>query len=306
MSPTPPERERASWQQLLGVLARVALFVALFLLLWVGAVVLLGPVAAWLGAPSIAMQGGTMLLAALAAGWALLVFGDNGEPAALGFHIEGTAVAESLVGFGVGAAMLGVAVGVLLIVGGVDYAAEAGAAGDVARSWLHGLLVLALPAFAEEALFRGYPFQVLVRGVGAVAATLAVSALFALVHADNPAAERFGLLNIFLAGVLLSVAYLRTASLWFASMLHLSWNWTMASVADLPVSGLTFLDTPGYEPVLSGPAWLTGGAFGPEGGAVGTLAFGAGLLAVWSVTRGRKKPAPEDAAAGAQPAERVS
>ncbi|MGH7483719.1 MAG: lysostaphin resistance A-like protein [Longimicrobiales bacterium] len=271
---------------MLGAVARAALFVALFLLLWSAAVVLLAPVAIWLGAPPIAMQGGTMLLAALAAGWTLLVLADNGLPDALGFHLDRSAIAESAVGFAIGGAMLAVAVAALWAVGGLDYVARPGGAPtEIGRAWLHGLLVLALPAFAEEALFRGYPFQVLVRGVGAVAATLAVSALFALVHAQNPAAERFGLLNIFLAGVLLSIAFLRTGSLWFASTLHLAWNWAMASVADLPVSGLSYLDTPGYEPVLAGPRWLTGGAFGPEGGAVGTLGFGAGLVAVWWCTR---------------------
>jgi uncharacterized protein len=39
-----------------------------------------------------------------------------------------------------------------------------------------------------------------------------------------------GLANIFLAGVMLAVAYLRTRSLWFATGVHLGWNWTMATL----------------------------------------------------------------------------
>jgi uncharacterized protein len=67
------------------------------------------------------------------------------------------------------------------------------------------------------------------------------------------------------------VAYLRTLSLWFATAVHLGWNWAMATLFDLPVSGITAFDTPLYEPVVGGPAWWSGGLFGPEGGVVGTI-----------------------------------
>jgi biotin transport system substrate-specific component len=36
-----------------------------------------------------------------------------------------------------------------------------------------------------------------------------------------------------------AAAYLRTLSLWFATALHIGWNWATASLFDLPVSGIT-------------------------------------------------------------------
>jgi uncharacterized protein len=93
------------------------------------------------------------------------------------------------------------------------------------------------------------------------------------------------------------VAYLRTLSLWFATAVHLGWNWAMATLFDLPVSGIRAFDTPLYEPVVGGPVWWSGGAFGPEGGLVGTLGFGCALVAVLRLRPVRRDP--RIAAAGA-------
>jgi hypothetical protein len=171
-------------------------------------------------------------------------------------------------------------VALLTLVGFVRYTGESGTAMGWLTTVASQLGVLAVAAYAEEALFRGYAYQSLVRGFGAVPATLAASGLFALAHAGNPSVGVFALVNIFAAGVLLSVAYLRTESLWFATAVHLGWNWGMASLLDLPVSGITAFETPLYEPVLRGPDWMTGGAFGPEAGIVGTLGFGVALLVI--------------------------
>jgi hypothetical protein len=64
----------------------------------------------------------------------------------------------------------------------------------------------------------------------------------------------------------------------------------MASLFDLPVSGLTMFDTPGYEAHIGGARWVSGGAFGPEGGVVGTAAFALALLAVLRLRSVRPTP----------------
>jgi hypothetical protein len=46
----------------------------------------------------------------------------------------------------------------------------------------------------------------------------------------------------------------------------------MSAVLEFPVSGLP-RDTPLYDEVSTGPRWLTGGDFGPEGGLAATLAI---------------------------------
>jgi uncharacterized protein len=275
---------------------RLLLFVILFAALAIGLALAVGPAltTADLHA-SVLLETGVTLTAAVVAGILALRLCDGRGAAALGFGWTGRTPTEMLAGFGIGAGALVVAALLLVVFGMLRYAPAEGTVTQYALALGRDLGVLGVAAAAEEAIFRGYPFQVLVQWLGAAVATTLASAAFAAAHLGNPNIGVFGLVNIFLAGVLLSVAYLRTRSLWFATALHLGWNWTMASAFDLPVSGLDFFETPLYDAWIGGPDWIGGGAFGPEGGMVGTLAFGAALVAVlrWRVAR----PAAESLAA---------
>lgn len=216
------------------------------------------------------------LAAAVIAGLLLLQFVERRPLSDLGFHLDRRVARRVALGMLLGVAGLLVAVATMMLFGALRFESDGGGL----REWLAGmiamLILLAGPAATEEALFRGYPFQKLVEGIGAPAATFIASAGFAVAHARNPSVNAFALANIFAAGIMLSVAYLLTRSLWFATAVHLGWNWSMAALLDLPVSGLELFDAPLYEPVVRGPAWLTGAAFGPEAGVAGF----AGLTAV--------------------------
>jgi hypothetical protein len=73
------------------------------------------------------------------------------------------------------------------------------------------------------------------------------------------------------------LGYIRTGSLWFPIGAHVAWNVLLAKVAGLPVSGIDFggslLGT-----TVQGPEFLSGGAFGPEGGMLGVAALLVGGL----------------------------
>lgn len=218
------------------------------------------------------------LLAALLAGSVLLRLFDRRGPGALGIVLSPQVPRELGIGALAGVLpQLGAAL-LLVLAGRLAFAAEPGTAGAWIGHVGRALLVLLVAAAAEEAVYRGYGFQALVRGFGRWPTLLVTSALFALAHAHNPAVTPLALGNIFLAGLVLGLAYLRTLSLWLVTALHAAWNWSMASLLDLPVSGLLLFNTPLYEPTLSGPRWLGGGEFGPEGGLVGTAALLAALL----------------------------
>lgn len=44
------------------------------------------------------------------------------------------------------------------------------------------------------------------------------------------------------------------------------------------------MDTPAMEPVLTGPDWLSGGAFGPEGSVLSTLVLALAALVLWNTS----------------------
>ncbi len=145
------------------------------------------------------------------------------------------------------------------------------------------LMMLSVSAASEELVFRGYPLQVLMAGIGAWPAMILVSGLFGLLHHLNPEATWVGTANTFLAGLLLSLAYLRTRSLWFPFGIHIGWNVGIAPVLGYAVSGVQISSI--WTTEMAGADWLTGGAYGPEGGLLGTVVI---LIAVGAVLATRR------------------
>jgi hypothetical protein len=229
------------------------------------------------------------LAASLVAGWVMMRGVERRPLGAMGFPLGRAAPGESGMGMAVGAAFLGATVLLVAATGGARWTPDAGTLPDYLGFALRTLAFFAVAAALEEVLFRGYPFQVLERGIGAWPAAVLLSLLFAAAHAQNPNVRPLGLVNIFLAGLMLAAAYLRTRSLWFATAVHLGWNWTMATLLDLPVSGLE-IDTPLYTGMETGPDWWTGGGFGPEAGLAATLVIAAGTAWLLRTPRLRESP----------------
>ena len=149
---------------------------------------------------------------------------------------------------------------------------------------LGAFVILLLASAFEELLFRGYAFQVMIQGIGRLAAVGVTALLFGWAHWSNPNASWLSTINTALAGVLLAVAYLETRSLWLPTVLHLSWNFSQGVVYGLPVSGIDFpahVVTFTASSDSAGPDWLTGGAYGPEGGLL--LTVGVVLAIAWVI-----------------------
>jgi membrane protease YdiL (CAAX protease family) len=123
-----------------------------------------------------------------------------------------------------------------------------------------------LPAAAGEELFlRGYIFSVLRETIGWRWTLVATSIAFGMMHVNNPGVDAESVLLVILAGFFLGTILLATRSLYCAIAVHFAWNWVMAAALHTPVSGIAVI-SPDYQVVDSGPDWLTGGRWGPEGG----------------------------------------
>ncbi len=123
--------------------------------------------------------------------------------------------------------------------------------------------MVAIVAVYEEIVFRGYILNNLMQSFNKWVALIISAILFAVFHMDNPSANIIPLLNIFLAGILLGLNYVYTKNLWFAIMLHFSWDLFEGPVFGYKVSGLNLQSLLQIE--TKGDLLLTGGDFGFEG-----------------------------------------
>ncbi len=149
---------------------------------------------------------------------------------------------------------------------------------------LLNLLTLAVAALAEEVAFRGYSYRRLIEAIGPIAATTLMSLLFGLGHVLNPGATWASTLVTILAGVLLSVAWLRTHGLWLGWGLHFAWNASMGILFGLPISGINDFSSIVQTRAFGRP-WLTGGDYGPEGAGITVIVLLIGIVVLVRVTR---------------------
>lgn len=145
--------------------------------------------------------------------------------------------------------------------------------------------VLLPSAFAEELFARGYIFALLREAAGWKVALAITSIGFGLVHMANPGANWQSLSVVVLAGFFLGAVVLVTGSLYAATLAHFAWNWFIAAVLHMPVSGIPVVGSPDYRVVETGPDWLTGGSWGPEGGLAAGLGLSVGLVYLFWIGR---------------------
>lgn len=137
----------------------------------------------------------------------------------------------------------------------------------------------------EELLARGWLLTNLAEGLrfvgerGAVSgAVLVSSVVFGVLHLGNPGASVLSAAVISAAGVFLALGYVLTGELAIPIGVHVTWNFFQGPVFGLGVSGISMpASVIATEPV--GPEIATGGAFGPEAGALGIVAIAVGIVA---------------------------
>jgi len=190
------------------------------------------------------------------------------------------APAELVTGLAVGAALFSASVGVLALLG------------HYRITGMRELSVVIVPlclslasGTIEEILMRGVLFRLLEESLGTWIALAISAAAFGLLHLANPGATwQVGIAIAFEAGIMLAAAYVLTRRLWLAIGIHVAWNFTQSGVFSVPVSGFPLKGL--FVSETSGPAWLTGGAFGVEASVIAfAVCTAAGvallLLAQW-------------------------
>ena len=232
-----------------GVFAPVLLFGIVYVGVFVVALFL--PVESQAGFHSVG------LAAAFIASW-VAIRGYDGGRWSLGFGGGLTnAIRELLLGAGLASVLLLISHSLILVTTGFRHSEGIGI------DWMQILLLFLPAAVHEEVLLRGYPFQKLIawhRTAGVVIGSL----VFGLLHLSNGGLTTLSIVNLFLAGIMLSLAYLVYERLWLPIGLHVWWNVLSGPLLGHEVSGLD-LESTLLEAHDPGPVLLTGGAFGIEG-----------------------------------------
>jgi uncharacterized protein len=165
--------------------------------------------------------------------------------------------------------ILGV-VALLWLLGGLHTTGRPTAWSSPASLVTIGLLLFGfgLQSTVEELLFRGWLFSLLTKKFNVLTGVIVSSVLFALLHFTRGEPWLVNL-NDFVFGVFACVWAYRARGILGVMGWHAGWNWLLAVGFGLPLTGLDV----GIPALLvdlepNGPAWLTGGAEGPEGSIV--------------------------------------
>jgi membrane protease YdiL (CAAX protease family) len=225
----------------------------------------------------------SFMAAALVGAWICTRWLERLPWRAIGLTLHRGWLRDFLIGSVVGIASLAIATAIATVGGGLSFTTFGpGEFTHVIETLIGSIFVLIIAALAEEAFARGYLLQTMSRAGLPVLGVLVTSFAFAGLHVLNPNFSKgLPFVNLIIAGVWFGVAYLRTRSLWFPLGMHWAWNWALGSFFGLPVSGKTVVEYPLLHGTDLGPAWLTGGGFGIEGGIACTIALIVSTLFVW-------------------------
>lgn len=175
----------------------------------------------------------------------------------------------------------GIAIGATLglTVAGILAAAGAFSITGVSADW--AFLLKSLPeqimvATFEELLFRAVLFRLVAQRWGVRTSLVVSFVLFALAHMQNDNVSVLAIAMTGVASITLCACYLLTGRIWLPLGMHFGWNFLYDGFFAVPLSGHA---ARGWLQVsLSGPEWLTGGAYGVEASVLTLVLWGGAAI----------------------------
>lgn len=135
-----------------------------------------------------------------------------------------------------------------------------------------------------ELLFRGYILQSMSEGLGKIAATIFVSFWYGAVQMQFGPGDTLSAVNYGMAGLMFSVIYFRTVSLWAPLGLHFAWNFVQGYIVGSPVMGMSSGSSVLVTSV-HGAHGVNGNSFGIDSGVAGALVI---AVFLYYVTQSRQ------------------
>ena len=187
---------------------------------------------------------------------------------------------ETALGFVAGFGMMSAIVGALGVLGVYSIAGVAFSTQLIETTvWIFVLAML------EEILFRGIAYRIIEQNFGTVVALVVSASIFGGMHITNENATLISVLSATLGGLFVGLFYTLTGRLWLPIFFHYGWNLSQIFWG----TALSGMEEFGkfFEGRLEGPAWLTGGAFGPENSVIALAACVALLACSFALARRR-------------------
>ena len=129
---------------------------------------------------------------------------------------------------------------------------------------------MALVSVFEELLIRGVVFRIAEQAWGSRRALVLSTLLFVAAHLPGEI-SLMGVLVTAAASLAFTAAYQLSRRLWLPIGMHFAWNYLFSAVFSVPVSGH---EAKGWlQGSMSGPSWLSGGAYGVEASAAALLVW---------------------------------
>lgn len=154
---------------------------------------------------------------------------------------------------------------------------------------LQSILLFLFVSLSEEIFMRGIVFRYLILIEIAEKPAILISAIiFTLFHVMSPNVTGIGLLNIFLAGILLAQVFIYSNyNIWVSIGLHWAWNFFQSSIFGFAVSGMKLPSL--FHQKLNSQNIVNGGNFGLEGSVTTVLIMILTILALffwnWNVQK---------------------
>ena len=130
-------------------------------------------------------------------------------------------------------------------------------------------ILFVVVAFHEEIMLRGYILRSLMESMNRYLALAISSLIFMTVHLLNPNISFLGVVNLFLAGIVLGIYYVHKSNLWLPIGMHLTWNFFQGPIFGFEVSGIKSQSL--IKQTVNGSDLITGGKFGFEASLFATV-----------------------------------
>lgn len=130
---------------------------------------------------------------------------------------------------------------------------------------------------SEEIAIRGWLIPRLAKRCSPLISIFITALLFGVLHLFSAGVTVLSFLNLILSGVFFASYAIKDGNIWGVCGLHFAWNFALANIYGLPVSGFAENGIKLFRTQQIGSSIFTGGDFGPEGGLVTAIIL---LLAI--------------------------